>query len=93
MVKKLLAATLLFVGFICAAFAQDIVQTKPSPTDYFRYPLDLPPATTGSFAELRPNHFHSGLDQFIEELIQERIGSPATGRYLGQLRHISAFLL
>jgi len=32
------------------------------PQDYFRYPLDLPPSTTGSFGELRPNHFHSGLD-------------------------------
>ncbi len=32
------------------------------PQDYFRYPLDLPPSTAGSFAELRPNHFHSGLD-------------------------------
>jgi len=62
MVKKLLASTLLFVGFLCAAYTQGIVQTKPYPTDYFRYPLDLPPATAGSFAELRPNHFHSGLD-------------------------------
>lgn len=32
------------------------------PPDYFRYPLDLPPSTAGSFAELRANHFHSGLD-------------------------------
>ncbi len=32
------------------------------PQDYFRYPLDLPPSTAGSFGELRPNHFHSGLD-------------------------------
>ncbi|RYE33849.1 MAG: M23 family metallopeptidase, partial [Sphingobacteriaceae bacterium] len=32
------------------------------PQDYFRYPLDLPPTTAGTFGELRPNHFHSGLD-------------------------------
>lgn len=32
------------------------------PQDYFRYPLDLSPSTAGSFGELRPNHFHSGLD-------------------------------
>ena len=37
---------------------------KPGPTqkNFFRYPLDLPPSTAGSFGELRPNHFHSGLD-------------------------------
>src|SRR5437588_624661 len=43
-------------------FAQDIVQTKQYPKNFFRYPLDLPPSTAGSFGELRPNHFHSGLD-------------------------------
>ncbi|MBS1528589.1 MAG: M23 family metallopeptidase, partial [Bacteroidetes bacterium] len=32
------------------------------PKNFFRYPLDLPPSTAGSFGELRPNHFHSGLD-------------------------------
>ncbi|MGI4805732.1 MAG: M23 family metallopeptidase [Janthinobacterium lividum] len=32
------------------------------PQGYFRYPLDLPPTTAGTFGELRPNHFHSGLD-------------------------------
>lgn len=44
------------------SFAQDIVQTRQYPKNYFRYPLDLPPSTAGSFGELRPNHFHSGLD-------------------------------
>ena len=38
------------------------MQTKQYPKNYFRYPLDLPPTTAGSFGELRPNHFHSGLD-------------------------------
>lgn len=42
--------------------AQDPIQSKLYPKDYFRYPLDLPPSTAGAFGELRPNHFHSGLD-------------------------------
>ena len=42
--------------------AQNIIQSRPYPQKYFRYPLDLPPVTAGSFGELRPNHFHSGLD-------------------------------
>lgn len=32
------------------------------PQDYFRSPLDIPLVLSGSFAELRTNHFHSGLD-------------------------------
>ena len=32
------------------------------PKDYFRNPLDIPLVLAGNFAELRSNHFHSGLD-------------------------------
>lgn len=32
------------------------------PKDYFRSPLDIPINLSGTFGELRPNHFHSGLD-------------------------------
>ncbi|WP_083227841.1 M23 family metallopeptidase [Mucilaginibacter sp. PPCGB 2223] len=61
MLRKLPGCLLiLFLSF--AAFAQDVVQTHQYPKDVFRYPLDLPPTTAGSFGELRSNHFHSGLD-------------------------------
>ncbi len=43
-----------------SAFAQS---TAPSyPRDYFRSPLDIPLFLSGSFGELRSNHFHAGLD-------------------------------
>lgn len=32
------------------------------PQDYFRSPLDIPLLTSGTFGELRTNHFHSGID-------------------------------
>ena len=62
MKQKFLASLLLFLGLLVNAFGQDAVQTQQYPKDYFRYPLDLPPKIVGSFGELRPNHFHSGLD-------------------------------
>src|SRR6201992_2432594 len=62
MTKKLTASILLFLGLIAAVRAQNRVQTQAYPTNYFRFPLDLPPKIVGSFGELRPNHFHSGLD-------------------------------
>jgi len=38
------------------------VPVNPYPTDYFRSPLGIPLTLAGSFAEMRSNHFHSGLD-------------------------------
>ncbi|MDY8138981.1 M23 family metallopeptidase [Aquimarina sp. 2201CG5-10] len=35
---------------------------KNTPKDYFTHPLDIPLAVSGTFGELRSNHFHSGLD-------------------------------
>lgn len=38
-----------------------IAQTE-YPKDYFRSPLDIPLYLSGTFGELRGNHFHTGLD-------------------------------
>ena len=38
------------------------VAQNPYPQDYFRSPLDVTLVLAGTFAELRSNHFHSGLD-------------------------------
>ncbi|MBW1296786.1 M23 family metallopeptidase [Aquimarina litoralis] len=35
---------------------------KKIPTDYFSNPLAIPLASSGTYGELRSNHFHSGLD-------------------------------
>ncbi|MGH2665814.1 M23 family metallopeptidase [Flavobacterium sp.] len=51
---RFLVATLLFINSV---LAQD-----KYPKDYFRSPMDIPLSIAGSFGELRPNHFHSGLD-------------------------------
>lgn len=39
-----------------------LLAQSPYPKDYFRAPLDLPLHTSGTFGELRTNHFHAGLD-------------------------------
>ncbi len=35
---------------------------KAYPKNYFRSPLDIPLYLSGTFAEMRPNHLHSGID-------------------------------
>jgi len=37
-------------------------QTTQYPQDYFQKPLDIPLILSGTFGELRSNHFHSGID-------------------------------
>lgn len=43
----------IFVLMVCEAFPQD---------DYYRFPMDVPPLLSANFAEMRTNHFHSGID-------------------------------
>lgn len=38
------------------------IAQNPYPQDYFRNPLNIEMVLGGSFAELRSNHFHAGLD-------------------------------
>ena len=55
--------TLFFL--LCFSFVYTQAQpykTSTYPKEDFRYPLDLAPSIAGSFGDLRPNHFHSGLD-------------------------------
>ncbi|MEW5675104.1 M23 family metallopeptidase [Flavobacterium enshiense] len=47
---------IIFLSAVCFG------QSQPYPKDYFRSPLDIPLFASGSFGELRGNHFHSGLD-------------------------------
>ena len=43
-------------------FAPFFIFSQDYPQDYFQSPLDIPLDVSGSFGELRSNHFHSGLD-------------------------------
>lgn len=51
--KKLILALL---------FSQTFYAQVEYPQDYFRNPLDIPMVLSGTFGELRSNHFHSGMD-------------------------------
>lgn len=47
---------LLFVPLLCAAHGGNY------PKNYFQTPIDAPLLLAGNFGELRPNHFHAGID-------------------------------
>lgn len=52
-------ARCLCIGLCCIQLS-GAAQTYPA--NYFRSPLDIPLKLSGTFGELRTNHFHSGLD-------------------------------
>jgi murein DD-endopeptidase MepM/ murein hydrolase activator NlpD len=47
-----------FLLFFCSS----VWSQTEYPSDYFSPPLDIPMELSGNFGELRPNHFHAGLD-------------------------------
>ena len=80
-------AVLFTVIILCngASKAQTLSPSRAYPQNYFRYPLDLPPTTAGSFGELRSYHFHSGLDFKTNHQIGYPVHAVADG-YVSRLR-------
>jgi murein DD-endopeptidase MepM/ murein hydrolase activator NlpD len=54
-------------------------QNKNYPANYFRYPLDIPLKLNANFGEMRPNHFHMGLDLFTLRKENLPVLAPAEG--------------
>lgn len=55
------------------------------PQDYFGSPLEIPLILSGNFAELRSNHFHSGLDIKTQQRIGLKVLSAADG-YVSRIK-------
>lgn len=74
--------SLAFIFFLI--FAQSIAQNGDT-EKYFGNPLEIPIILSGTFAELRSNHFHGGLDIKTEQ----RIGLPVVAAAEGYISRIS----
>ena len=55
---------IIYLGFLGLLFLSSTTATSQEkyPKDDFISPIDIPILLSGNFGELRPNHFHSGLD-------------------------------
>ncbi|QEC51009.1 peptidase M23-like protein [Anseongella ginsenosidimutans] len=80
----LLLSPLLF-SFLTAS-AQEPADSPDTlyPQDYFRLPLNLPVALSGTFGELRSNHFHTGLDFKTQQTTGHPVYAVADG-YISRL--------
>ena len=66
--------TLFFLGLVQFGFCQDNY-----PKDYFANPLEIPLVLSGTFGELRSNHFHAGLDIKTQKVEGHKVVSSADG--------------
>lgn len=55
------------------------------PQDYFSSPLDIPLVLSGTFAELRSNHFHSGMDIKTQQRTGLKVNAAADG-YVSRIK-------
>jgi len=94
MFKRIYLLLFILSVFVYGTSAQDLtsptpvpqsLRTKEYPKFFFQYPIDLPPSTAGGFAELRPNHFHSGLDFKTNQRIGYPVHAAAAG-YISRLK-------
>jgi len=70
---------------LCSLFTLPCwAQQTQLPQDYFEKPLDIPLILSGTFGELRSNHFHSGMD--IKT--QQRTGLPVFASASGYVKRI-----
>ena len=71
---------IIFIVVSQISFAQN-----PYPQDYFRNPLDVTLVLSGTFAELRSNHFHSGLDIKTQQREGLKVYTAAAG-YISRIK-------
>ncbi|MCM1041060.1 MAG: M23 family metallopeptidase [Bacteroides sp.] len=79
--RYVLVLALVFLGLVrqSSVLGAPSAKKKTADTALFRYPLRTAPELSGSFAELRNNHFHGGMDLRTEQREGLRVYSAAPG--------------
>ena len=76
--------SLIFISFIFLSSFWSKAQDD-LPKDYFEKPLDIPLLLSGTFGELRSNHFHAGIDIKTKGVTGLKVSASAKG-YVGRIK-------
>ncbi len=68
----------LFLLMACSSVTRVSAQAK-YPQQYFRWPLSLAPEIVANMGELRPNHWHMGLDMRTAQKVNQPVYAAAEG--------------
>ena len=76
----------ILLSFLATAGARaQLYLAETYPKGYFRNPLDIPISLSGNFGELRPNHYHMGLDLKTNKVENLSIRAAAEG-YIARIK-------
>jgi hypothetical protein len=76
--------TCLFI-ILCTGAGAQVFPEKNYPKNYFRWPLNLAPGLAANFGELRPNHYHMGLDCKTDKKVNQVVVAAADG-YIAKVK-------
>ena len=79
--KYSLHKSFLFLGIVlfCSSADAQFFSPKNYPQHYFIYPVDARISLAANFGELRPNHYHMGLDCRTDQVINKPVKAAAEG--------------
>ncbi|MBS1947423.1 MAG: M23 family metallopeptidase [Bacteroidetes bacterium] len=81
--KRFMFSSLFFI-FSGPLFCQ-LFSVKNYPQHYFRDPLNIPISLAGNFGEIRPNHYHMGLDIKTQKRVNLPVYAAADG-YISRVK-------
>ena len=70
---------------ICLIACMSLSAQVPGGVDFFDYPMKIMPKLNANFGEMRPNHFHMGLDLATESRENIPVYAPADG-YIARMK-------
>ena len=79
------AIKLLFLGFFLMLKNNALLGQTTNKEHYFDYPLAIQPRLNANFGEMRPNHFHMGLDLNTQSRENLPVYAPADG-YVSRIK-------
>jgi hypothetical protein len=82
---KKLVVLLFIISFISGFSQGDLSISNSLPKTYFKKPLNIPLILSGTFGELRTNHFHAGLDIKTEQKEGLKVYASANG-YVSRIK-------
>lgn len=71
--------------FCCAAASAQIFEKKNYPQQYFQWPVGAAIGIVANFGELRPNHYHMGLDCRTDQVENRPVYAAADG-YIAKVK-------
>ena len=80
--RKLLIITIII---LLLGHSLSLIAQSKYPQNYFLSPVDIPIILSGSFGELRSNHFHTGLDIKTQGVVGKRVLASADG-YVSRIK-------